>query len=83
MELPLNFIKKIALQRYIDSNRPALQNKAEDWRPDVASWFALTTKEQRVHYAATTIWLEDWAAKYPEAAQFALENWEDVDFTQS
>lgn len=81
MSIPDNLVKKIALQRYLDSTRPMLTNLAADWKPDVVAWNNLTSAQKAPHINSAKLWIEAWAEKYPSSVEYVLENWVDVDFS--
>lgn len=83
MSIPDKLVKKIALQRYLDSSRPMLANLATDWRPDVVAWNKLTSTQKAPYINSAKLWLEAWAEKYPSSVEYVVENWEDVDFSKT
>lgn len=80
MIFPKNLVEKLAFQHYIDSTRPAFQNSAVDWRPEVENWFSFTEAEKTLWRNRANQWLVDWNDKYPGSIDYVFENWIDVDF---
>ena len=76
-----NFINKIAMQHFMDKNKPTFANAARDWRQDITAWFDLSEAEKTIWRNSTNQWLIDWNNKYPGSIDYVFENWVDVDFT--
>jgi hypothetical protein len=81
LPFPEAFVKKIALQKYIDSKRPLFPTSPRDWRVDVNDWNSLNETMKQPWYEKSEQWLTDWAEKTPNSVQFVVENWVDVDFS--
>ena len=78
-----NFIDKIAMQHFIDKNKPTFTNAARDWRQDITAWFDLSEAEKQIWFSKARQWVDDWIIKNSDSSMsYVIENWVDVDFNQ-
>lgn len=78
---PEAFVKKIALQKFIDSKRPFDHNSIRDWRIDVNEWNGLSESHKQPWYETSEQWLSTWSEKHPDSVKYIVENWIDIDFS--